>query len=107
MTIVEIQPSFIVNGTKGTFVKTPYRFTRKAISTRHHPDHPQYGTELSGSEGTLTTVSEDGTITREKIASQKSSYLNTLRKRLSNHQRRNAIFYYRKQIIQQLIILES
>lgn len=107
MTIVEIQPSFIVNGTKGTFVKHRTDLQEQQLVQGITPDHPQYGTEPAGSEGTLTTVSEDGTITREKIASQKSSYLTLFENVYQTIREEMPYFITEEQIIQQLIILES
>lgn len=107
MTIVEIQPSFIVNGTKGSFVKHRTDIQEQQLVEGMSPNDPLYGKEENGSEGILTTVSDKGIITREKIASKQSSYLKLFEQVYQTIREGKPYFITEDQILEQLRILEG
>jgi len=75
MLVVDAQAAFVIHGTKGSFIKQRADIQEKQLLEGMSPENNSFGIEASGKEGILTTVSENGTILQEKIASDKSSYL--------------------------------
>jgi scyllo-inositol 2-dehydrogenase (NADP+) len=107
MTVIEPQPSFILNGTKGTFVKSRTDIQEKQLLEGIRPDDLLYGCEEAGNEGILTTISPDGVKLQEKIASRKGSYLYLFEEVYKTIREGKPYFITEEQIIQQLEILEE
>ena len=76
MLVVQPQASFVLNGTKGTFVKQRTDIQEQQLLAGMSPGNPLFGIEESDKFGVLTTIAEDGERHTEEIESVKSSYLN-------------------------------
>lgn len=71
------------------------------------PDDPSYGIEQPGKEGILSTIDENGTITRELIPPGKSSYLHLFDAVYQTIRENKPYPVNQEQIIRQITILES
>ena len=107
MTVVEPQPSFILNGTKGTYVKHRTDIQEQQLVAGMSPEDPLYGREEVGKEGILTTISGDGIKSQEKIASIKSTYLYLFEHVYQTIRKGKPYPVTQEQIIWQLKILED
>ncbi|MCK0147367.1 Gfo/Idh/MocA family oxidoreductase [Arenibacter sp. F26102] len=76
MLVVQPQASFVLNGTKGTFVKPRTDIQEQQLLAGMSPGDPLFGIEESDNFGVLTTIVENGEKQIEKIESAKSSYIN-------------------------------
>lgn len=75
MLVVQPQAAFVLNGTKGTFVKQRTDIQEQQLLTGMSPGNPLFGIEDTDKYGVLTTIS-DGERRTEEIESVKSSYIN-------------------------------
>lgn len=66
-------PSFVVHGTKGSFLKTRADLQEPSLLAGMKPNDPAYGLENAGEEGLLVT-DHDGHTVRENIATEKGDY---------------------------------
>ena len=107
MLIVDLQPSFILYGIKGSYVKQRTDVQEQQLLEGMRPDNPLFGIEESGKEGILTTIADDGTKLQEKIAPAKSSYLNIFEMVYQTIREGKPYPVTEEQIIQQLEILEG
>lgn len=107
MLVADVQPAFILHGTKGTYVKQRSDIQEKQLLQNLRPDEPSFGIEDPQNDGLLTLIAEDGTKTQERIPPVKSSYLNLFEAVYQSI--RNGISYpvTEAQILQQLAILEG
>jgi predicted dehydrogenase len=76
MLVVRPQAAFVLNGTKGTFVKQRTDIQEQQLLSGMSPSNPLFGIEDADKYGILTTISEDGERLTEEIESVKSSYIN-------------------------------
>jgi len=76
MLVVQPQAAFVLNGTKGTFVKQRTDIQEQQLLSGMSPGDPLFGTEESDKFGVLTTISENGERHNEQIESANSSYIN-------------------------------
>jgi scyllo-inositol 2-dehydrogenase (NADP+) len=76
MLVADAQPAYVLNGTKGTYIKERTDIQEKQLLTGMAPDNSLYGIEEAGKDGILTVIADDGTKTQENIKPVKSSYLN-------------------------------
>lgn len=76
MLVVQPQASFVLNGTKGTFVKSRTDIQEQQLLAGMNPMDPLFGIEESDKFGVLTTMATNGEKQIEKIESAKSSYIN-------------------------------
>jgi len=74
--VADSKPAFVLNGTKGSYVKQRADIQEDQLLAAMGPKNPLYGIEEDGQEGLFVTIAEDGTKKFEKIISAKSSYLN-------------------------------
>ena len=107
MIVADKQPAFILNGTKGSFVKQRADVQEKQLMGGMIPSDPLYGIEEQDKYGILTTISKDGNITQKKIASEKSSYMHVFENVYQTIRKGKIFPISKKQIIQQLEILET
>ncbi|KIO74491.1 oxidoreductase [Pedobacter lusitanus] len=107
MLVVEQQPAFIINGTKGSYVKHRSDIQETQLLKNMSPDDPSYGIEQPGKEGILSTIDENGTITRELIPPGKSSYLHLFDAVYQTIRENKPYPVNQEQIIRQITILES
>lgn len=107
MLVADVQPAFILHGTKGSYIKQRSDIQEKQLLQSIAPDDASFGIEEPQNDGLLTLVAEDGSKNQERIPTVKSSYLNLFE---AVYQAiRNGIAYpvREDQILQQLAILES
>ena len=76
MLVVQPQAAFVLNGTKGTFVKQRTDIQEQQLLAGMSPGNPLFGIEDANRNGVLTTISENGERYTEEIESEKSSYIN-------------------------------
>lgn len=76
MLVVQPQASFVLNGSKGTFVKSRTDIQEQQLLAGIGPGDPLFGIEESDKFGVLTTFAANGDKHIEKIESAKSSYIN-------------------------------
>ncbi|MCM4173108.1 oxidoreductase [Arenibacter sp. TNZ] len=76
MLVVQPQASFVLNGTKGTFVKPRTDIQEQQLLAGMNPMDPLFGIEETDKFGVLTTIATNGEKQIEKIESTKSSYIN-------------------------------
>ena len=76
MLVVQPQAAFVLNGTKGTFVKQRTDIQEQQLLAGMNPGNALFGIEDANKYGVLTTISENGERNTEEIESVKSSYIN-------------------------------
>lgn len=107
MLVVDVQPAFIINGTKGSYIKQRTDIQEKQLLEGMLPANPLYGIEVPDKYGVLTTIANDGKKIQEKITSVKSSYINVFEDVYQTIREGKPYPVTEEQIIQQLEILES
>jgi len=107
MTMVEPLPGFIVNGTKGNYVKYRVDTQQQQLQKGMKPNDPLYGIEEPSKEGALSTINDDGTIGHTKIASVQSSYIKLFQAVYDTIRSGKPYFITKEQILKQLEILEG
>ncbi|GBF18683.1 MULTISPECIES: Gfo/Idh/MocA family oxidoreductase [Arenibacter] len=76
MLVVQPQAAFVLNGTKGTFVKQRTDIQEQQLLAGMSPGNALFGIEDANKYGVLTTIAENGEKHTEEIESVKSSYIN-------------------------------
>jgi predicted dehydrogenase len=76
MLVVQPQSAFVLNGTKGTFIKQRTDIQEQQLLAGMCPGNPLFGIEDADKYGVLTTIDENGERHQEKIKSLRSSYMN-------------------------------
>jgi len=76
MLVADVQPAFILNGTRGSYIKERSDIQEQQLLADMHPDHPSFGIEAAGKEGLLTQIAENGAQTQTLVPTVKSTYLN-------------------------------
>ncbi len=107
MTMVEPLPGFIINGTKGNYIKYRVDTQQQQLQKGMKPNDPLYGIEEPGKEGALSTINDDGTIGHTKIASVQSSYIKLFQAVYDTIRSGKPYFITKEQILKQLEILEG
>jgi scyllo-inositol 2-dehydrogenase (NADP+) len=75
MLVTDVQPSFILYGERGTFVKERADIQEEQLLKGIKPNDPGFGTEAKGKEGKLTLIDANGERTQELIPSETANYL--------------------------------
>jgi predicted dehydrogenase len=81
-------PAYIFNGTKGSFLKSRADVQEEQLQNGLSPNLPQYGIEPESEKGLLHTE-KNGEVTRERIPTEKGTYLDyyqQLYNAIANHQ---------------------
>lgn len=104
--VADAQPSFVLHGVKGSYVKERTDVQEDQLKAGIKPDNPIFGIEKANKEGLLTTV-ENNIRQQEKIASKKSSYLNIFEAVYQTIQNHKPFVVTESEIIKQVEILES
>ncbi|QNK63779.1 Gfo/Idh/MocA family oxidoreductase [Pedobacter sp. PAMC26386] len=107
MLVVAQQPAFIINGTKGSYVKHRSDIQETQLLKNMSPNDPLYGIEQAGKEGILSIIDEEGKITKEILPPGKSSYLHLFEAVYQTIREHKPYPVKEEQIIQQITILES
>jgi scyllo-inositol 2-dehydrogenase (NADP+) len=101
------QAAFVINGTKGTYVKYRTDIQEAQLQQGMHPDDASFGLEDASKMGVLTTISEDRLVHHENIASSKASYKHVFDDVYNTIRKGKPYPVSEVQIIQQLEILEA
>ena len=72
---VQPLPSFVVQGTKGTYIKDRVDRQEEQLDKNIWPTDEAYGTEAPGTEGNLYTLNPDGSKHTEVIPAIKGNYM--------------------------------
>jgi predicted dehydrogenase len=105
--VADEQPAFILHGSKGSYIKRRADVQERQLLEGMSVSNDFFGVEEAGMEGILTTVSENGTKTIVKIASEKSSYINLFNQVYKTIRDGKRYPITSAQIIKQLEILEA
>ncbi len=73
--VADMKPAFVLNGTKGAYVKYRTDVQEAQLMENRSPKDPLYGLEDDSQKGVLTLMAEDGTKKVENIPASGSSYL--------------------------------
>lgn len=106
MLVVDVQPAYIMHGSKGSYVKHRTDVQEKQLVADMVPGDPLYGLEEAGSEGLLSVVSSDGGILRSQTPLLKSSYVDLFDAVYRTIRLGEPYFVTEEQVIQQLYMLE-
>jgi len=101
------EPAYVLHGTKGTFVKSRSNVQEKQLQAGMSPNDPKFAIEDSTSEAILTTILDNGEITKEKITPNRSSYLDLFEAVYQTIRNGKAFPIKEEEVILQLEILES
>lgn len=107
MLVVDVQPAYVLHGSKGSFVKYRTDVQEKQLVAGMTPDNPLYGLEEAGSEGLLCVVSSNGDILRNQTPLFKSTYLDLFEAVYRTIRFGEPYFVTENQVIQQLTMLET
>ena len=107
MLVAHVQPAFIINGTKGSFIKQRADVQEKQLMDGMRLTNPLYGIEDHEKKGILTTILDDGNKKQEKVKAVKSSYSNAFDAVYKTIREGHCYPISEQQIIQQLEILEA
>lgn len=107
MMIADIQPSFVLHGKNGSFIKERTDVQEEQLLKGIKPNDPGFGIEAKGKEGVLTLINESGERTKRLISSEPASYISLFEavyQSLVNH-----VPYpiTKDEILQQITILEA
>lgn len=105
--VVEPQPSFVLNGTKGSFMKHRSDIQENQLKVGMSPMDPVFGIEDEDKKGVLTTVESDGKKTQVELSADKSSYLNVFNDVYQTIVNDEPYPVTEQHILKQLEILES
>ncbi|MCF7566916.1 Gfo/Idh/MocA family oxidoreductase [Sabulilitoribacter arenilitoris] len=104
--VADAQPSFVLHGVKGSYVKERTDVQEDQLKAGIKPDNQIFGIEKANKEGLLTTI-ENNIKKQEKIASKKSSYLNIFEAVYQTVRNHKPFVVTESDIIKQVEILES
>lgn len=107
MLVSDLQPAFIINGTRGSYVKNRTDIQEEQLLEKMSPTDLLYGLEKADNEGILTLIDEEGKRSQERISSGKGSYLNLFNAVYDTLKNNKSYPITEEQIIQQIIILEE
>ncbi len=107
MLVADVQPAYVINGTKGSYVKHRADVQERQLLAGIEPFESHYGDEDSGNEGILTIISETGDKIQSLIPSIKTSYLDLFDEVYGTIRDKESYFVTQEQIIKQLEILEG
>ncbi|MEA1784749.1 Gfo/Idh/MocA family oxidoreductase [Arenibacter sp. GZD96] len=100
-------PSFIVHGTKGSYVKDRTNIQEEQLLAGMSLNDPNYGIEGSENNGVLTLIDADGTKTVTEIIPVKSSYMHVFEDVYQTIREAKPYPVTQAQILKQLEILEG
>lgn len=107
MLVADVQPSFVLHGTKGSFVKQRADVQEQQLAAGLSPLDSTYGKEKQEHAGCLTTMGEDGSRNVESIAASPSSYMSLFDAVFASIRTGAAYFVTKGELIQQLKIIEA
>lgn len=105
--VAEAQPAFILNGTRGSFIKQRADIQEKQLQDGMKINDPLYGIEELDKKGVLTLLTDEGKKVYEEITSDPSNYLNLFENIYQTISEGKPYPIRKKEIMQQLEILET
>ncbi|WP_156306992.1 Gfo/Idh/MocA family oxidoreductase [Sphingobacterium endophyticum] len=100
------QASFVLHGTKGSFVKNRTDVQEAQLIEGMMPNNPAFGIEPEGTEGILTTSDEDENLVSRFVQAELGHYMGLFDEVYQTIREGKPYFVSRDQIIWQLEILE-
>jgi len=107
MLIVDVQPSFILHGQDGSFIKERADVQEEQLLKGINPNDPGFGTEARGKEGKLTLIDQNGDRTQELIPSETANYLSIFEAIYQSLVNNQPFPVEEQQVLTQLEILEA
>ncbi len=107
MLVADVQPAFVLHGTKGSFVKQRADVQEQQLADGLSPLNSNYGIEKKEHFGCLTTISADGRRKVESISAAPSSYMRLFDAVFASIRTGAPYFVKEEEVIQQLKILEG
>ena len=106
MLVVDIQPAYVLHGSKGSYVKHRTDVQEKQLVAGITPENPLYGMEETGSEGLLSIAYSNGGMLQSRFPLRKSTYLDLFDGVYRTIRLGEPYFVTEEQVIQQLKMLE-
>lgn len=107
MLIVDIQPSFVLQGANGSFIKERADVQEEQLLKGIKPNDAGFGIEARGKEGRLTLLEETGEKTQTLVASEYASYLSIFEAIYQSLMNGIPFPVTKEQVLAQLEILEA
>jgi len=105
--VVDPYPAFVIHGSNGTFKKNRTDVQESQLNAGILPNNASFGVELSGSEGILTTQTNEGKKKLKKIVAEKANYRQVYEDVFQSLRNGKNYPVTKEQIITQLKIIES
>lgn len=107
MMVTDIQPSFVLHGQNGSFIKERADVQEEQLLKGIKPNEPGFGIEAKGKEGILTLISESGERTKRLVPSKPASYISLFEAVYQSLVNKEAYPIREEEILAQLEILEA
>ncbi|CAM4259996.1 Predicted dehydrogenase [Pedobacter westerhofensis] len=107
MLVVDVQPSFVLHGEKGSFIKERADIQEEQLLKGIKPNDAGFGVEARGKEGKLTLIDTNGERTQELVPSDSATYLSLFEEVYQSLVNDKAFPVTREQILAQLEILQA
>jgi scyllo-inositol 2-dehydrogenase (NADP+) len=107
MLVVDAQPSFVLHGEKGSFVKERADIQEEQLLKGIKPTDAGFGVEARGKEGKLTLIDGNGEKMQEIVASDSATYLSLFEDVYQSIMNDKAFPVTQEQVLAQLEILQS
>lgn len=107
MMVTDVQPAFVIHGTKGSFIKARADVQEEQLLKGIKPNEPGFGMEARGMEGKLTLIDVNGEKTVTLVPSETASYLPLFEAIYQAVINKKAFPVKQEDIITQLEILEA
>lgn len=107
MLIVDIQPSFVLHGTNGSFIKERADIQEEQLLKGIKPNDAGFGIEARGKEGKLTLIDQSGERTQTLVTAEPATYLSIFEAIYQSLVNDQPFPVSKEQVLAQLEILES
>ena len=107
MMVTDIQPSFVLHGENGSFIKERADVQEEQLLKGIMPDEPGFGIEAKGKEAVLTLISENGERTKRLVPSKPASYMSLFEAVYQSLVNKEPYPIRQEEILAQLEILEA
>jgi scyllo-inositol 2-dehydrogenase (NADP+) len=107
MLVVDVQPSFVMHGEKGSFIKERADIQEEQLLKGIKPNDAGFGIEARGKEGKLTLIDKNGERTQQLVPSDSATYLSLFEDVYQSLVNDKAFPVQQEQILAQLEILEA
>ncbi|MBB6273435.1 putative dehydrogenase [Pedobacter cryoconitis] len=107
MMITDIQPSFVLHGRNGSFIKDRADVQEEQLLKGIKPNEPGFGIEAKGKEGKLTLIDKNGDRTERLIPSKPASYISLFEAVYQSLVNDKPFPVLQEEILEQIEILEA